>query len=280
MKQIKTEPVITIITSTFNAVSALSITIDSIRNQNYTNIQWIIIDGKSTDGTVELINKNEDIIDFWLSERDEGIYDAWNKGVKHIKGEWVIFLGAGDVLYSNNVLSNMASHLSDAFPKYNLVYGKVDVVNDDNESVADWGEPWELLKNKTESIRIALPPHPGSFLHVSFFCEKKYLFPTSLKIAGDTHSLMTAVIDKEPLFVPIYIDKMLFGGVSTTGKNLLLIIKELKFINQEFNVNLPFFIYYWNLSKIYIKAFVNIVFPEKIIGSLYNSFLKVKYRFK
>ncbi|QVY67328.1 glycosyltransferase family 2 protein [Polaribacter sp. Q13] len=280
MEQNTFKPIITIITSTYNAVTDLEKTIVSIRNQSYKHIQWIIIDGNSKDGTVELIKKNKDIIEFWLSEKDTGIYDAWNKGTKHIKGDWVLFLGAGDVLYSNKVLSDISFYLIDAFPKYNLVYGKVDVVNDDDVSVADWGEPWELLKNKTESIRIALPPHPGSFLHASFFNEEKYLFPTNLKIAGDTHSLMKAVKEKSPLFLPIYIDKMLFGGVSTTGKNLLLIIKELKLINQEFNVKLPFFIYYWNLSKIYIKAWVNIIFPEKIIGSLYNIFLKVKYKFK
>jgi glycosyltransferase involved in cell wall biosynthesis len=280
MEQNRSEPKITIITSTYNAVNDLDKTIDSIRSQTYKNIQWIIIDGKSTDGTVELIKKNENIIDFWLSEKDKGIYDAWNKGTKQIKGEWVIFLGAGDILYSNNVISAMSSHLSLAFPKYSLVYGKVQVLNDESKIVAEWGEPWELIKNKTESIRLALPPHPGSFLHASFFKASNYIFPTNLKIAGDSHSLMTILKEKAPLYVPIYIDKMLFGGVSTTGKNLLLIIKELKLINHEFNVKIPFHIYYLNLGKIYLKAGVYIIFPEKVIAYLYNNFLQTKFKLK
>jgi cellulose synthase/poly-beta-1,6-N-acetylglucosamine synthase-like glycosyltransferase len=90
------KPLITIITSTYNAAEYLPRTIKSVREQTYTNIEWIIVDGNSKDNTVELIRQNEDVIDYWVSEPDSGIYDAWNKGVSLANGDWIAFLGAGD----------------------------------------------------------------------------------------------------------------------------------------------------------------------------------------
>lgn len=274
------KPVISIISSTFNAVNDLEKTIRSIKSQTYKNIQWIIIDGNSKDGTVELIKKNEDCIDFWLSENDKGIYDAWNKAIEHIKGQWVFFLGAGDLLYSNNVLSDISSNLSNAYPKFNLVYGKVIVLDDDNKIITEYGKSWNVLRDSWESIRLSLPPHSGCFLHTSFFKEKKYSFPVNLKIAGDSHILITAITEKEPLFIPMYINKMLFGGVSTSGESLLQIIKELKQINKEFDLKPPSHIYYWNLCTIYLKAFFNIILPERIHKVFYNNYLKIKFKLK
>lgn len=276
MKQIKKKPIISIITSTYNAVDDLKETITSIRNQTYEDIQWIIIDGNSKDGTVELIKKNEDCIDFWLSEDDKGIYDAWNKAIKYIKGEWVLFLGAGDLLYSNDVLSDVSTHLSNAYPEFNLIYGKVIVLDDDKTIINELGKPWNILKNSRESIRFPLPPHSSCFLHTSFFIEKKYSFPGNLKIAGDSHILITAIMEKEPLFVPMYINKMLFGGVSTSAESLLQIINELKQINKEFDLKPPFQIYYLNLWKLYIKIFFNMVLPKKTHKFIYNNYLKLK----
>ena len=84
-------PLITIITATYNAAQYLPRTIKSIREQTYENIEWIIIDGNSTDETIELIQQNEDVIDYWMSEPDAGIYDAWNKGISLARGEWIAF---------------------------------------------------------------------------------------------------------------------------------------------------------------------------------------------
>lgn len=271
---------ITIVTSTFNAFKELPMTIESIKNQSFKNYQWIIIDGGSLDGTKDLIKENEDCVDFWLSDSDQGIYDAWNKAICYIKGDWVIFLGAGDVLYSNDVLYEVSLHLFDAHPKYNLVYGKVIVMDDKNDVVAELGKPWDKIKNTWETITSTFPPHPGCFLHTSFFKEKNYNFPVNFKIVGDSHLLMTAIVDKEPLFINMFIDKMLFGGVSNSGKNLLLIVKELKQINREFNIKPPFHIYYWNMFKIYLKVFFYIAFPKNTHKFLYNSYLIIKNKQK
>jgi glycosyltransferase involved in cell wall biosynthesis len=90
-------PLITIITVIFNGVNHLEATIQSVINQNYKNIEYIIIDGGSTDGTVDIIKKYQDRVDFWISETDKGIYDAMNKGWSIAKDKsYILFLGAGD----------------------------------------------------------------------------------------------------------------------------------------------------------------------------------------
>jgi glycosyltransferase involved in cell wall biosynthesis len=91
-------PRISVIPVVYNAVATLEETILSVINQDFDNFEFIIIDGRSTDGTIEIIKKYQDKITLWISEPDKGIYDAMNKGIQNAKGEYVYFLGAEDVL--------------------------------------------------------------------------------------------------------------------------------------------------------------------------------------
>lgn len=89
---------VSVIIVTFNAAKTLQDTLDSVYKQKYPNIEIVIIDGKSTDGTVDIIKANADKIGYWVSEPDKGIYDAMNKALMHITGKWVYFSGADDTL--------------------------------------------------------------------------------------------------------------------------------------------------------------------------------------
>lgn len=102
---------VSIIIVTFNAVNDLQKCLDSIYRQTYPAIEIVVIDNKSTDGTADIIEKNKNNINFWISEPDKGIYDAMNKGVKHISGDWVYFLGSDDELLPG--FSNMCMELTD-----------------------------------------------------------------------------------------------------------------------------------------------------------------------
>jgi len=95
------KPLLSVITVVRNGEEHLERTIRSVINQSYDNIEYIIIDGASTDGTVDIIKKYEDLIDYWMSEPDSGVYDAMNKGVAIAKGDWVYFLGCSDILLDN-----------------------------------------------------------------------------------------------------------------------------------------------------------------------------------
>ncbi len=111
-------PKISIVTVVRNAEQSLEQAILSVINQTYQNIEYIIIDGKSTDGTVNIIKKYEHEISYWVSEHDKGIYDAMNKALKVANGDWLYFLGADDILSSDQIITEMIKY----FTNENVVY--------------------------------------------------------------------------------------------------------------------------------------------------------------
>ena len=106
MKSNMNKTKVSIITVVYNGEEYLEKTINSIINQTYKNIEFIIIDGASTDGTKNIIKKYENEISYWVSEEDDGIYDAMNKGINLANGKWINFMNAGDIFHDNNVLTN------------------------------------------------------------------------------------------------------------------------------------------------------------------------------
>ena len=122
---------ISIITICYNAASDLEKTIKSVAAQKFKDFEYIVIDGKSKDSTLNIIKQNEDVISKWVSEPDKGIYDAMNKGAKMCTGEWVIFMNAGDTFATDDVLHQVFSNKWDAA---DIVYG--DVVKDNHVKTA------------------------------------------------------------------------------------------------------------------------------------------------
>jgi glycosyltransferase involved in cell wall biosynthesis len=104
-------PLFTVVTVVFNGEKDLESSILSVLNQSYRNVEYIIIDGGSTDGTLDILRRYEDAIDYWVSEPDNGIYDAMNKAIRLARGKWVYFLGSDDTL--RNCLEIVAGHLKD-----------------------------------------------------------------------------------------------------------------------------------------------------------------------
>ena len=111
---------VTIVTVTYNAKDLLEETIHSVLNQTYTNIEYIIIDGNSTDGTFEIIKKYEDKIDYWVSEPDDGIYYAMNKAIEKASGEWINFMNAGDTFTNFDTVEYVINNKS---TNAELLYG-------------------------------------------------------------------------------------------------------------------------------------------------------------
>lgn len=126
MKPAISAPLIAIAIATYNAEKDLEAAILSVINQTYQPIELIIIDGGSTDGTVEIIKKYSSKISRWISEPDEGVYDAMNKALDIATADWLYFLGADDLLADNNAVAAMASHFADANTAY---YGDVHFKN-------------------------------------------------------------------------------------------------------------------------------------------------------
>lgn len=115
------QPLVTVITVCYNAREMLLRTMNSVWAQTYKHVEYVIVDGASTDGTLELLEEYSGRIDHWVSESDKGIYDAMNKGVSMAKGKWVIFMNAGDCFADNHVLENVFSVPRQA----DVIYGDV-----------------------------------------------------------------------------------------------------------------------------------------------------------
>ena len=98
---------ISIITVNYNNCQGLERTVNSVARQTYTDVEYIVVDGGSTDKSVDIIKQNENIISFWVSEKDNGIYNAMNKGVSFSHGEYLLFLNSGDYFADKDVLSNI-----------------------------------------------------------------------------------------------------------------------------------------------------------------------------
>lgn len=263
--------IITVITSTFNCAKDLEITASAIRKQTIQNqVQWIIADGGSTDGTLDVIQRNLDIISFWLSEKDEGIYDAWNKAIKHANGNWIQFIGAGDELANNNTLEIALQYLETAYPKHDLVYGRLQYLSENDRQVIDEvGAPWADMKGKWEYFRPKLPIHPEVFHHISLFKEDQP-FDTSYKIAGDSHFLMRAIKDRDPLYIPVLIDKMPLGGKTGHFSIAYQASLELKRACRELGFKPPLKHIVYETIKTQAKRFICYFFTPKIANAIAN----------
>jgi glycosyltransferase involved in cell wall biosynthesis len=125
------EPQVSIITVTYNAGELLLNTLNSIKSQTYNNIEYIIVDGKSEDNTIDIIKKNEKFVSNWISERDKGLYDAMNKGIELATGDYIWFINAGDEIYSKNTLEKVFAKSSDA----DAYYGDVQYIDESGKSL-------------------------------------------------------------------------------------------------------------------------------------------------
>lgn len=232
-------PLITIITATFNAAEQLPHTLDSLREQTYRNFEWIVVDGGSTDGTLELLGENENLLAYWISEPDSGIYDAWNKACAHARGEWIIFLGAGDVLASPNVFECFLVPLAECGAHRPLVYGRALLLSAKGRQPLDeLGLPWPQLKDKWEIGRPALPPHGASFHHRSLLGGQTP-FDTRYRIAADSKLLLGVVRRAPPVYVDCVVVGVPIGGVSFRLGTARAVAAEVRAINRELGIRVP-----------------------------------------
>jgi len=123
-----TNPIFSIITVTYNAEKVLEKTIQSVINQSYRNIEYIIIDGNSFDKTIDLIRKYSNKISYWISEPDQGLYDAMNKGINAATGDYVWFVNAGDILKKRDIVLELVNMtMSGKVP--DILYGETDLID-------------------------------------------------------------------------------------------------------------------------------------------------------
>ena len=150
---------ISIITVSYDAAKTIEQTIYSVINQTYDNIEYIIIDGGSTDRTVDIIKKNENEIAYWVSESDKGIYDAMNKGIDVATGDYIYFLGADDWLVNKNIIYKIASRIMH-YNDYDFYCGNVILY----DSVSNLVKQSNFMFSVDEIKKGNMYPHQGMFV--------------------------------------------------------------------------------------------------------------------
>lgn len=218
----KKQPLISIITVVLNGAKTLENAFNSVFSQNFAEYEYIIIDGGSTDGTLDIIKKNEDNIAYWVSGPDNGVYDAMNKAVQFAQGEWICFLGADDILY--NVLAEMAGYLVDDRTIY---YGDV-------------YRP--VLGRKYDGCFSPYQLACRNICHQSIFYPRcvweKYAFNLKYKVFADHALNMRCFSDPYitmkyiPVLVAVFNDE---GGLSPNTKDEAFERDRMKLIGENFS---------------------------------------------
>lgn len=219
---------VSIVTATYNCGKTLKASLDSLARQTYKKIQHVIVDGASTDETLQIIEEYIAKVDYevkLISEPDEGVYDALNKGIKLTTGDVVGLLHSDDLFANERVIERIVDVLSSN--DYDGCYG--DIVYVDREDTSKVVRYWKAGKYDRKKLRLGwMPPHPTCFLKKSVY-EKFGLFDKSYKIAAD-YDFVIRILYKGGVrlaYIPEVITVMRSGGMSNKSvKNRILVFRE------------------------------------------------------
>ncbi len=243
------KPKITVVTVCYNAVDTIEETILSVLNQTYGNIEYIIIDGGSTDGTVDIIKKYADRLAYWVSEPDRGIYDAMNKGIDAATGDFINFMNAGDRFIDNCILTHVSEYLD---PGSDIVYGDIITESETTQK--------RLYASPIEKMDVEDPiPHPASFTKRVLLKNNK--FDTSFRIAADYDFFYRQYYAKKKfIYIGIPIAYFKEGGISSTAPRERL-LENYKVQNKPLTlgrkINIQYLVFRYN-----IKVLISTNFPR------------------
>ena len=229
---------ITIITVTYNSDKTIERTINSVINQTYKDIEYIIIDGKSNDKTIDIIKKSQKKISYWISEKDTGIYNAMNKGIRKSSGDYIEFLNADDFFVDENTISNVVINIkNNNYP--DILSAPVWGVNLDGLQKLREG----FLKYNTNSIKSGIMlPHQGLFYRRNILLE--YQFNEKYRIVADFEQLYRCVNDNR-IIVGIDMPVVFYSLDGMSSKNKIYIEEMISVFNK------------YNVDKKIIKNFIN-----------------------
>lgn len=230
---------ISIITATYNAEADLESLIQSIIPQKTSEVEFIIIDGGSKDKTLEIIKKHKSFIDFFISEPDKGIYDAWNKGIQAANGEWIMFIGADDELLPDAINKYLNLLASKDLSSFDYISAQNEYVDDDDKLIKllGSGADWRLMRKGNSAAHVA------SLHHKKNLFDKVGYYNLDYKLCADYEILVRKKDNLKSYFLPSRMAKMKVGGMSFSTKAIkesYEIRKYHKTISPAFNVILYF----------------------------------------
>jgi len=262
-------PKISIITINYNDSNGLNKTIESVVNQSFEDYEFIVIDGGSTDGSIEIIEQNKSKINYWVSEKDSGVFNAMNKGIKAAKGEFVIFMNGGDCFSSNTILKEISTELNSDFDIY---YGDNYKISPNSKRLKTYPENLTFSFFYSSSIN-----HQSTFIRRSLF-ETYFYYNENYKIASDWEFFVYTIcyanvptkylkktianydftgISSNPKFADVFVNEKL----QTLRKFFPTFVDDYKDINE---LNSKRFLQYqhikrYNLAWKFLKATINFI---------------------
>lgn len=239
---------ISIITAVYNNENQVATAIESVLHQTYSDIEYIIIDGGSKDGTLDIINIYKSQICTIVSEPDKGIYDALNKGIMRATGDIIGFMHSDDIFASETVIAKVAQQFDIA--DVDAVYGDLQYVRKDDPSkiIRYWkSSAFDIAQLK----RGWMPPHPTVYLRRSVYTQYG-MFDTSFRIAADYDFMLRIFRDNErkSVYIPEVFVKMRVGGESNSIKNYIRKWKEDYRALKRNNIGGIGVLIYKNVSKL------------------------------
>lgn len=221
-------PKITVITAVYNGAETIEQTIQSVIEQDYDNFEYIVIDGKSTDGTTDILEKYGNKISYWISEPDQGVYDAFNKGVKLATGDYIQFLGADDCLCDKKVLSAIAEELTDDIDILSAGVWFVDEKYSTQQYVGN-----SSARDKSKFLG-GMIPHTGIFAKRTLLTSRP--FDISYRIAADYLFFLSCYYDENVKFKFLDLPVAFFSSQGISSTNNVQLLAENERIWQKYNI--------------------------------------------
>ncbi len=241
---------VSIITASYNSAAKIQDTINSVAAQDYPNIEYIIIDGGSVDGTLDIIKQNESKISHYLSEKDKGIYDALNKGIRIASGDIIGFLNSDDVYDNNHIVSDIVNTLTQN--QADIIFGDI-TYHSDKEGKRKMIRYWKSNNFNHKSLKYGwMPAHP------SLYCTKEVynscgFYDDSFMIAADYDFMLRLFncTNYKKIYLPQVIVNMDTGGISNNSlKNILQKSKEDYRAIRKNNIGGFYTVFFKNFRKI------------------------------
>ena len=252
---------VSIITVCYNSASTIEDTLKSIQAQTYSNIEYIVVDGLSSDNTNDIVNKYSNIVSVHISEKDNGLYDAMNKGIELATGDIVGILNSDDVLFDNTVVETIVGGFNSQ--DVDAVYSDLIYVSENNIN-----KPTRLYSSKVFSKKMIkfgiMLPHPTFYVRKAFY-DKLGDYKTNYRVAADFELLVRFMSNNiRAIRLPFISVKMREGGISSSGL--------LWRVHQNFEI-----VRACRENNIYTNIFfVMLKLPYKLATLITRFFIKVK----
>jgi glycosyltransferase len=232
---------ISLITVVYNGETYLQDCFNSVMAQTYPDIEYLVIDGGSTDRTLNIIRENRSVIDYFVSANDKGLYDAINKGIRSATGEVIGILNADDLFAHPDVLALVAKTFIDQ-PKINGLYGDLNYIHPTTHKVI---RTWKSRQTTSADLKKGwMPAHPTLYLKKSLF-EKNGHYALDLGTAADYELILRYFYTHkiEAVYLPILMVNMRTGGVSNQSlmSRIFAFVNDYKALKRN-NVPYPFFV--------------------------------------